>query len=157
MRMATVGTSLSEQYDRMWDMLRATISRFSVDHWAAGERVELMPAKWAFHIIITVDFYARDTQDGFAWDGRYKIDWEKPAQTMPSQQQLLEYLGEVQASMRARLAATADADMMANSVFPWTGKNKAAHFIYTLRHAMYHLGELSMLLRLHGAVETEWR
>ncbi len=51
-----------------------------------------------------------------------------------------------------------DADLLeAPNAFPWTGKTVLGRMLYTLRHTMTHQAELSMILRLHGAEETEWR
>jgi hypothetical protein len=155
--MMTIGIALAEQYDRAWEMLRATIRRFPAEAWRAGDAPGLVPARWALHATEAVDFYSRPTPDGFHWGGRFHVDQGAEAAALPDQPSLLEYMDEVQAALKSWLLTAPDAELMAGNAFPWTGDTVLQRMLYTLRHTMTHQGELSMLLRLRGADETEWR
>lgn len=157
MSTSTTGPALAEQYDRMWEMMRAAIHRFTPEEWRAGDRPGLVPARWALHAIEAADFYSRPAPDGSVWAGRFGVDWEAPAEEQPGQDAMLDYLGEVQVQVGAWLRGASDADLLGENAFPWTGPNVLSRAVYALRHTMYHLGEMSMLLRLRGAEETEWR
>lgn len=154
--MNTIASDLSEQFDRAWDMLRATIGRITDEQWLAGDAPGLVPARWALHAIETVDFDMSRSPEEYT--RRLDADEDGPVASLPSRSELLAYLDEVRASSTATLAAVSDADLLeAPNAFPWTGKTVLGRMLYTLRHTMTHQAELSMILRLHGAEETEWR
>ena len=149
--------AIGEQYERAWQMATEIIPAFSAGQWKAGARPALVPARWAHHLVETVDFYRRPSPEGFPWGSRFGVDWEGPPESQPDQEQLLTYMADVRAALRDWLSTATEADLAGPNAFPWTGRTVADRLLYALRHTMYHLGELSMLLRLHGAEETPWR
>ncbi len=153
--MPTIGSGLSEQYDRMWEMLRNTVERFSDEQWKMGPTDRAVPVRWAYHAVTSVGFYAGESPESFDWHAR--PGFEGDLALLPGRAALLDYLERTAVAMRARILGTADAEFLEPSAFPWTGESKLAHFVYVLRHATVHLGELAMLLRINGAEQAEWR
>jgi len=153
-----LGNALAEQFDRAWEMLIATVQRCPPERWGAGARPDLVPARWALHAVETVDFYAQDAPDGFAWGGRFGVDWEgAEAAELPSQEQIVDYAQDVRYALARWLRASSDDDLLADSAFPWCGATVLERVLYALRHTHQHVGELTMLLRVDGAHADDWR
>ena len=68
-------TSLQNQFDRGWRMIEATIDATGDDAWTHAGRDYLTPARLAYHIAETVDFYTADTEE-FPFGDRFGGDWE---------------------------------------------------------------------------------
>jgi hypothetical protein len=49
-----------------------------------------------------------------------------------------------------------DEDLLAGHAFPWTGATVLERMIYTLRHSMFHLGQIQAELRRRGMKGAEW-
>ena len=156
--MSALGEDLAQQLERYHGMFRNTVGRFTDDDWRAGERSELVPARWALHTVEAIDFYAQATPDGFSWGERFAADWEgAPAEALPSSQQVLEYADEVVASLAAWLRSASDEELAGENAFPWTGASVTARMLYVLRHSHHHLGELCMILRGRGIGQPDWQ
>lgn len=153
--MPTIGSGISEQYDRIWEMLRSTVERFTEEQWKTGPADRAIPVRWAYHIVVSVDFYTQPSPEGYDWHARPGFLGD--VALLPDRAALLEYVERAARAMRERILGMAESEFMEPSAFPWTGETKLAHFIYVLRHATVHLGEMAMLLRLNGAEEAEWR
>ncbi len=91
--MNTIASDLSEQFDRAWDMLRATIGRITDEQWLAGDAPGLVPARWALHAIETVDFDMSRSPEEYT--RRLDADEDGPVASLPSRSELLAYLDEV--------------------------------------------------------------
>lgn len=156
--MSTTGDALANQFDRAWEMLRAVFRRIPDDRWRADADRRLTPARWALHIVETVDSYMGTSMDDFPWGQRF-CDWEGGAtDELPTREKLLDYLEEVAAKLDEQLRGLTDEEAAAESPFVWTGSALLGHWLYVLRHTMHHTGELNMLLRVCGqADEGEWR
>ncbi|HQK93788.1 MAG TPA: DinB family protein [Armatimonadota bacterium] len=154
--MGTISDVLMEQYGRAWDMARELIGGFGADEWRSGHSPGLVPARWALHALDAADFYSRSEVEGFASEVRH-IDWAGPADAIPDQQWALQYLGRVAGRAREWMATVSDDAWLGPTPFHWTGRTMLDTGCYNLRHLLYHLGEVSMLLRQAGAEETAWR
>jgi hypothetical protein len=150
----TISIALAAQFDRNWEMWRATIARFSDDEWRTAPRDRMLPVRWAYHAIQTVDFYMGENPESFDWETR--ADWGGDLCQLPNQKELLAYIDAMQAKIHQRLDSANDEEMLRPTAFPWTGHSLLQQMLYLLRHTQYHLGELAMLLRLRGDNEAEW-
>lgn len=156
MSTTTITTALADQYARQWDMLRATIERIDDAAWHAGVD-HAVPAWIALHTVIVADFYLQTDLSTFDRSARLGVSDREPGKPLPGRAALREYLDEVAARTDAFLRGLDDAALFAaETLFPWTGANVFERTVYMLRHTTYHLGELSYVLRLHGAEATEW-
>jgi hypothetical protein len=155
--MPTIGEGLASQFERTWFMLRDVVRRMPDERWRADEDPKLTPARWALHIVEAADAYEREGFEDHEWGSRF-CDWEGGAEEeLPTQEQLLEYLDEVAARLEERLRGMSDGDMMAAPPYSWVGATNLERWLYALRHTHSHLGELNMLLRVHGAPSGDWR
>jgi hypothetical protein len=155
--MAAVGEALAEQMKRSWKMLRTAIEGFEADEWQAGERSELVPARWALHAIEAGDFYAKPSPEGFTWGRRFQADWEgSPPKELPTQEQTLVYMKDVARELDDWLTSASGEELLGENAFPWTGANPMSRMIYLMRHTQHHAGEMNMLLRQRGWSTDNW-
>ena len=87
------------------------------------------------------------------------MDWEgaKPEQ-LPTQEQTLLYLNEVQPKVEDWLKETSDSELLSpDTEYPWTGGSVLSRALYLLRHNQSHLGELNAELRRRELPRAKWR
>jgi len=143
-------------------MLRQAIETLPSENWQAGEIDHLIPARQALHIIGAVDLYLRPKYvpgiaDGADHFGR-KLDWEgSPAEELPSQEEMLGYLGETESRLREWLESKSDADLLASDDgFPWAGPTLLSRMLYLLGHCQHHQGVLHDELRRLDLPRPPW-
>ena len=155
----TIGETLIGQFDRVWQTLREGIEKIPEEHWRSGEIDFLVPARQGHHAIQAVEFYARPEEKGFDGTARFGVHGAKaPADKLPTQKQMLEYLEEIRERVSTLLGQMSDVQMLApKKAFPWTGPNILARAVYTLRHTQAHIGELNSELRRRGLERAEWK
>jgi uncharacterized damage-inducible protein DinB len=155
--MTSIGSSVAGQFERMWEMLRVTIEQFEPEQWRPSGPAGLVPARWANHALEASEFYLQDQPDRSVFGRRFGVKRDADAADLPDQQQVLDYLAEVSAAYQSKLLSLSDEEYLGPNAFEWAGSTVLEKMLYVLRHNMTHQGELSMLLRIHGAAETEWR
>lgn len=156
--MHTIGTGLADQFERMWIMLREAIGNCPDEEWKrdAGHWF-LIPSRLAYHTIETVDFYGRESPVEMDWARRFGADWEtKEAEKLPDREPILDYLEEIRGSLGGKLRSMSDEAFLAGHAFPWTGATVLERMIYTLRHSMFHAGQIQAELRRRGLQGAEW-
>ena len=156
--MYTVGNGLADQFERMWMMLREAIGNCADEEWKrdAGNWF-LIPSRLAYHIIETVDFYSRESPEDMPWAERFGVDWEtREVEKLPDREPMLDYLEEIRGSLRGKLRSMSDEAILSGHPFPWTGTTLLERMIYTLRHSMFHLGQIQAELRRRGLKGAEW-
>ena len=159
--MNTTSQVLLEHYRRTFVMLRDAIKAFPEDGWRTSDIDHLAPARHALHVIAAVDMYFRpDYVPGVAAGHRFgeEVDWEDgPAEKMPSQRELLDYLDEMEERVKEWLDVS-DAELLAPvEAFGWTGGSLLARTLYVLRHNHHHLGILDAELRRRDIARPKWR
>lgn len=150
-----VAEEFRQQFDRAWAMIRESISGFSEVDWISAGVDYLVPARIAYHLIQTVEYYIADTPKEFAWGKRFGGDWEGMAKDrLPSREDMLSYLGEIENRMSEWLG---DRDLQEeNELFPHTGKTLLGHALYVLRHTMDHHGQMNYILYQSGRKKVNW-
>lgn len=146
-----------EHFRRTLTMFREAVQTFPVEEWRAGELNYLRPAGIAYHVLETIDFYTgEESIDAFEWGGRFGVDWEGAhSDQLPSQEQVLLYLDEVQARVEEWLTGN---DLLApEQTYPWTGSVLLARALYILRNTQHHVAELSLELTRRGYPAPEWK
>jgi|WetSurMetagenome_2_1015567.scaffolds.fasta_scaffold273384_1 hypothetical protein len=155
--MSKIADALLHQFDRTWEMLRCSIERLTDEQWRTAPNERMVPARWAYHAIRSADVYAGENRESFSLTGLAGGNWEAAPEDLPSRQDILKYLGQVEAKMRARISSLSEEQLLGPTGFPWTGESILEQMIYILRHIQYHLGELAAALRSHGANQAEWK
>jgi uncharacterized damage-inducible protein DinB len=157
--MQTMIDGLVDQFDRMWAMLEEVIRNCPDDEWkSGGGNWFLVPSRLAYHTIETVDYYSRQSPEDMEWGKRFGgVDWEEQqVERLPDRASISAYLEETQEDLRAKLRALTDQDLLASHPFPWTGATLLDRLIYTLRHSMFHLGQIQAELRRRGLKGAQW-
>lgn len=152
-----VAQAVSDQFQRALRMFRETVQAFPAEEWRMGELDYLRPAGLAYHVLETIDFYSGDRPGAeFPWGGRFGVEWEESrSERLPSQEQVLAYLDEMEAKLGDWLQKT---DLLSKEgTFPWTGATTVGRAAYMLRHTQHHLAELGLELRRRGCSRPEWR
>jgi len=154
--MAAISEEMREQYERAWNMLRSLIERTTDEQRRTDSPGGMAPGRAALHAVSAADFYLRPGPEGFVRGGRFGVTWEDSAEHLPGRSEVRAYLDEVAARSDAWLATQTDEQMLAKNVYEWTGNTTLARLVYNPRHMLYHMGEMSMALRIAGADETPW-
>lgn len=135
-----------KQYDHTWNVLKRMVSDFDDDSWVNLGRGYMVPARIAYHILLSTKYYLEDASamsfpsgKPFAGDSA-SMDKEQ----LPSRSDIFHILEEFRAKTEKWLWAL---DFSAkNEAFGWAGETKAGVVIFLLKHSLYHLGELNALL-----------
>jgi hypothetical protein len=152
-----IADSLKEQFDRGWRMVGATVWETPEDVWRTGGRDYLCPARLAYHIAETVEFYLSE-QDEFPFGRRFGGDWEQlPPERLPSREQAAAYLAEVRRQATDWLVRHDDAALLGpNERHRWCGPTLLDLALYVLRHTLHHHGEMNALSVLAGTDTDNW-
>ena len=151
---------LLDQFQRTTSMVRFTVNEFEPEQWRTGLSWFQTPARVAYHLVEALDAYFWEGADqgeftsGRRFGGTW---WEMEDAQLPGQDALLGYLDEIQARIEEAFASMDDAELgAAFGLYDWSGKTRAGHCAYALRHTMHHQGALSALATLHGHEGQNW-
>lgn len=135
-----------DQYNHTWNILEGIVNDFDDDYWTHLEHGYIVPARLAYHILRSTQYYIEDASpvvlpSGRAFDG----DWlSMDRQELPLRSDILYALKTFRTKTERWLN---DMDMEAeNTAFDWAGETKSGVVIFLMRHTLYHLGELNALL-----------
>jgi uncharacterized damage-inducible protein DinB len=147
--------ALADQYMRALAMFRNGVKACPAEEWRKGDTPCQRPAGLALHLVESIEFYSA-LKTGEGPSGRFDVDWEeKDASKLPSQDEILSYLDEVEEKLAGFLAA---ADLTApEELFRWAGSTMLSRAVYSLRHAQHHLAEMSHELHGRGHKGPEWQ
>jgi len=134
------------QYGHAWRVFKSIVNGFSVDAWTHIGRKDYTPARISFHLLHSIKYYLEDTTTiQFASGKSFESNWEiAKAEDLPSQNDILICMTEIQGRTELWLSGMDYSQM--NTSFDWAGDTKLGVVIFSLRHFLYHLGELSCLL-----------
>jgi len=154
----SIAAELAGQFDRTWRMFRQAVERFPQDQWLAGDVTSLVPARQAYHVVEMADYFTSPAPDQFAWC-RFGSFWDTSrVQKLPSRQELLAYLEEVQQRVDAWLGGRTDEEMLSpDALFGWTGQSLLGRAVHLLRHTQHHLAEMNAELRRRNLPILDWR
>ena len=169
-----IAEHLIEQYDRSWNMLLQAIEKVPDEKWTAS--IEPVKKPWTetkgmnvwyfssvvYHTIQTVEFYTYDNPDDMMWGGRIGgIDWktESPEVTASRvmKEDMLKYLEETKSNLNNKLRSFSEDELFEKDGFKEWQASRLAKFIYTLRHSMWHIGELGRALRDWDCERIIWK
>jgi len=143
------------QFERSWRMVEEAVGTFSAEEWRTGEIDYLTPARLAYHILETAEFYAGESPDGFPFGHRFGCDWEgAQPEELPTQEDVLEYLAEVRSQVETWLTS---ADLLAaDDAFTWPGDTVLDRAVYLQRHTHHHVGEMWSEIKRRGHDLPHW-
>ena len=115
-----------------------------------------------FHAIETVDFYTGDSPKDFKWGGRIGgTDWKTETPTTRAtkitKMEMLEYIKETKEKLNEKLTSFSDDDYFEQDGFKDYIPSRLDKFIYTIRHNMWHIGELGRAMREWDCERVSWR
>jgi tetratricopeptide (TPR) repeat protein len=147
--------ALADQFIRALAMFREAVKAYPAEEWRKGEAACQRPAGLAMHLVGSIGFYS-SLKAGEGESERFDVDWEdKDASKLPSQDDLLSYLDEVEARWAGFLA---EADLMApEELFRWAGSTLLSRAAYVLRHTQHHLAEMCLELHTRGLKAPQWQ
>jgi hypothetical protein len=131
---------------------------FDQDAWVHTGRKPNTPVHLAFHILKSVKFYMEDATPIHFPSGRIlEKEWETvKEEDLPTQNDLVDCILEMKGKTDSWLSGMDFSDK--NTTFDWAGETRLGVVIFSLRHFLYHLGELSSLLNesKNGVVEDNY-
>jgi hypothetical protein len=148
--------ALADQFIRTLGMFRQAVKAFPAEEWRKGDTPYQRPAGLALHIVESTDGYCalHSGEPGSA--ARVAANWEdKDSARLPSQEELLAYLDDVDrrvAHFLAQAGLTED-----EQLFRWTGSTMLSRGVYMLRHAQHHLAEMCLELHRRGLPAPAWQ
>lgn len=151
-------TEFIGQFAHTWRVFERLVCNFDPDAWIHTGRGLITPARLSIHILGAGKYYIQDTAPLLLPSGKaLDFQWETiKEEELPSQEEIIACIHAIQQKTEAWLTAL---DLNAeNQDFPWAGKTKLGVVLFTLRHMLYHLGELSSLLNesKKGVVEDNY-
>ena len=154
----SLSNGLAAQAERQWTMFRMTIGRLTEEQWYAGESRGQVPAQIALHALQWADYYVQADPSAFDPKARFGVDANDDPASLPGKAAIRTYLDDIAARTDVFLRGLDEAALLEEeTLFPWCGATVMERVLYTFRHTTYHLGELSYVLRVHGAKATEWK
>ena len=148
--------ALADQFVRALSMLREAVKAFASAEWCKGDTPYQRPAGLALHVVEAIDDYAVLKPGESGQSRRFSVDWEeKDSAKLPSQDDLLAYLDEVEQRL-ARFLASADL-MACEELFRQTGSTLLSRAAYVLRHTQHHLAEMCLELHRRGYPSPQWQ
>jgi|TARA_Y100000031_G_C7906840_1_gene242028 hypothetical protein len=150
---------IAGQFEDVWDMFQEAIEAFPDERWRKGDVTYLTPARIAYHIIETIDYYGRQNIDTFVWGHRAGINWETAEQgDLPSRNETLAYFDDVREANGIWLCVLGTEGLLAEDVvFHDEGMTHLDRVLYMMRHTHQHLGELCAELRRNELSRPTWR
>jgi hypothetical protein len=165
---------LVKQFESSWLMLRQCIENVPDDKWSVG--LKIIDKPWAeakgeniwyysdrvYHIIQTVEYYTNDDPKTMKWGGRIGgIEWRKESPEVTASRikkdDMIEYIEETEKKLRKKLMSFSESDLFDSDGFSEWQDSRFAKFLYTMRHSMWHIGELSRAHREYDCKRISWQ
>lgn len=149
---------LRKQYAHSWRMLADGIESCSDAQWQATiDDPFFVPARVAFHVVQTIDFFTSPAAKGFDWQA-HGFNWEEaPVEDLPDRAKVSGYLDAIREKLDTLLSSMDETVLMdSDSKFASYFSCPFERFNYALRHSHHHIGQLSLDLQRRGFSEIEW-
>ena len=145
---------LKRQFGKAFDILEAAIGSFDQEQWRSGSPPFNGPGRAVAHALQCAEYYTG--KDGSVWGNLGKSIQDMSDHEVPSQQQMLQYLGDVRAKTLTWIDTMGEQDPTASC-----GSDGAATgvelVVYALRHLQYHTGEVCAYQKQHGLEPAPWK
>jgi hypothetical protein len=136
----------TRQYRHAFRVFEALVNEFDENSWNTIGRKRYTPARISYHILHSIKYYLEDASDLPLPSKRdFEMDWEKtPARDLLPQDEIIYCIQEIQQRTEYWLLHLEYEQQ--NTSFEWAGETKLGIALFSLRHFLYHLGEVSSLL-----------
>ncbi len=153
----TITDALQDHFNRGWRMIDATIAATPESAWRTAGKGYLCPARLAYHIAETAEFYVSDDTE-FPFGARFGGDWEElTPEQLPTISNAIAYLCDAKTWVGQWLSRFDDASILAPSDrFHHCGETYLERALYILRHTLHHHGEMNALSVLEGSDTDNW-
>jgi tetratricopeptide (TPR) repeat protein len=140
--------ALTDQFVRALSMFRIAVDTCPQDEWRQGSAPHQRPAGLALHIVQSINYYSTHKPGDQVEDALTQMNWqERDADKLPSQEELLRFLSEVEKRTASLIASS---DLAAKEeLFPWTGFTILSRVLFMLRHAQHHIADLITEINRH--------
>ena len=153
-----ISETLRDQYDHSWKMLADGLDKCPESQWKTGvDDPFFVPARLAFHVIQTVDFYTGSTAAEFDWKA-FGFDWEESStEELPDKDEVSAYLDKIKTKVGEFLDSIPEQTFLGSdeAFAPYFG-SPFDRMMYALRHSHHHIGQLSLDLQRRGLPEIVW-
>jgi hypothetical protein len=140
-------------------MLEKAFEKISEEHWLT-EVNNWTYTDVIYHVIITQEFYIRDSPESMKWGELYGDNELKetcPEEYYPNKETLLEYHFHVKERVETYLKGLDDYMLIEGDGFSNHLPIIHEKLIYLLRHNAHHLGELALMHRTLNIGRIEWK
>jgi hypothetical protein len=168
-----IAEHLVQQFESIWKMISQSIENVPNDRWSEG--IEQIDTPWTeskgkniwyfservYHIIQTIEFYSYDSPDSMKWGSRIGgIQWRKESPEVTASRirkdDMKDYLEEIKEQLENKLRTFSDMAFYDTDGFSEWQTSRLAKFLYTMRHSMWHIGELGKMLRDCDCKRINW-
>jgi len=134
------------QYNHAFRVFEEIVKGFDANSWNHIGRKQYTPARISYHILHSIKYYLEDKTTLLLESKKsFEIEWESAqAEALLSQDEIISCLHEIQRRTEKWLQEI-QYDQK-NTSFEWAGETKLGIVVFSLRHFLYHLGEISCLL-----------
>ncbi len=141
-----MNNELIQQFAHTWRTFDAIVSDFDTNAWLHTGRGVITPARLSLHLLQSIQYYIEDvTFSAFASGRDFHQNWETMSdEEHPSKDDIRAAIHDLRGLTENWLRNVELQSV--NTTFDWAGKTKMGVVIFTLRHFVYHMGELSSLL-----------
>ena len=158
-----IAFSLAKEFREMWAMTRAAIEQIPDTEWTHGVEgdKEWFYSLRVYHMIETAEYYSRDTPKGMLWGARLgKVKWWETISPREAAEKVVKgdtliYLYEIARYIEDYLKRVSNEDLLVEGGFHGFS-SILEKYVYLIRHNTYHLGELTMDLRVRGFDRIKW-
>jgi len=153
-----ISESIIENLSLTWQMYREAINNIPEEEWNTGEIDYLIPARLILHGLEVLDYYSTSTPEISIQGYQFELDDHLiPAEQLPNQSQMNQYLEDVKEKLEAWVKGLDDESFHSPETdFPLTGSTLHGRLLYSLEHSRHHLGELNGELRRRGLPRVKW-
>ena len=112
-----------------------------------------------YHLIITQEFYIRDSPEGMRWGTLYgdkELVETMPSEYYPTREVLIEYKETTESKVEEYICSMNDSDLLGSDGFREYLPTILEKLLYLLRHNSHHIGELALIHRELDLGRIKW-
>jgi len=159
----SIGNALALQYDKTFNMITDGIENVSDELWNLNKN-DWRFAWNSFHIVETISFYIHDDPNEMKWGERAGINWKKDKgdsliekMNKITKDLVKSYIIDVKENLNQKFKNMSDAKFLSKDKFGQNFSSNLERHIYSIRHAIFHAGELNKTLRDNNEKRINWQ
>jgi len=157
--MGTISEVVLQEMKATFKMIKKAVARIEGDFWKQDEK-DWMYGYILFHIIETIEFYNSNSEE--EWQPMNDVSQDsrsKETATLITKDKSFfeKHVADVETQTFDILQSFSEADFLEEDGFAPRGFTSRLHkYNYVMRHCMFHLGELTKMLRNHDRERIGW-